>query len=78
MALFVLIGGIVYFNLNVFAPRLIPIYLRLGMPTHPVNILVMGTDLVYDKETHRKLSEGGRTDTLILVHINPLGGKVSL
>jgi LCP family protein required for cell wall assembly len=78
LALLALIAAIGYFHLNIFCPRIIPSYLRVGMPSQRMNILVMGTDLVYAKETGKKLSESGRTDTLMLIHIDPLKGKINL
>lgn len=78
IAVIVVVLGIIYFYLNLFVPKHIPFYFRAGMPTKRLNILLMGTDLVYARETHQKISEWGRTDTLILVSINPVGGKINL
>lgn len=51
-----------------------------GMPNHPSNVLVMGVDLNYTKEqlkAHPDLkSFNGRTDTMMLVHLDPSRGVV--
>ena len=39
--------------------------------TRPINILVMGIDEVLDAPAQSKAAFGGRTDTLLLVRINP-------
>jgi len=78
IAVLIVILGIAYFYLNLFMPRLIPFYCRVGMPAKRMNILLMGTDLIYARGTNKKISEWGRTDTLILVSINPVGGKIDL
>jgi len=77
-AVCMVISGILYFYLNIFKPNSIPPALRIGIPHERLNILIIGTDLVYDSASHRALSESGRSDTLILAHIDPSNGKIIL
>jgi len=76
--LIIILLGIAHFYLIVIAPRLIPFYLRPGMPERPMNVLLMGTDLVFDKETHNIISESGHSDTIVLAHIDPRACKINL
>jgi LCP family protein required for cell wall assembly len=77
-AAFAVLLGIAYFYMNLFAPKYVPLFLRLGMPHRPMNILVMGTDVVFDRDTHKKLSESGHNDMIVLVRLNPMGGQINL
>lgn len=71
--------AIIYFYLNLFAPRWIPIFLRVGILRKPTNILVLGTDITFDSATQKALPKvKARTDTIILVHIDPIRGKLNI
>ncbi|MFA4858386.1 MAG: LCP family protein [Candidatus Margulisiibacteriota bacterium] len=77
-ALLFVAAGIVYFNLYLFYPRLIPGLLLLGIPNQPENLLVIGSDYLYDIDASRiKNSQGGNSDTLILLNLNPFNKKIS-
>ena len=78
LAIIMVFLGIAYFYVTLFAPQFMPFYLRLGMPMRPINILIMGTDFVFDRETHKIISEGGHNDTIVLAHIDPKAGKINL
>jgi len=66
-----------YLWLYIFAPRVIPYFLRIGIPSKPVNILVMGTDINYDG--HRQTNGNNtRTDVLILISLNPFTSNVTM
>ncbi len=70
--------AITYFYLNIFSPRLIPTFLRVGAIRKPVNVLIMGTDLTYSAETKKPIPElEGRADTIILVHIDPVNYQIN-
>ncbi len=78
IALIFIFFGIIYFYLYIFIPRLIPYPLRIGMPHKRIVVLLLGTDLVYDKKSHRVISNEGHTDTIILINISPFTGKTNL
>ncbi len=68
---------IVYVWLFVFMPKTLPPYLTVFVPDRKMNILVMGVDHDYDEHSKRLLSRG-RSDTLMLVHIDPFRKKIDL
>ena len=77
LAVFFVLAGIVYFNLNIFSPGLIPSFLRIGVIRKPINILIMGTDITYNAETKMPMPElEGRADSILLVHIDPIKNKI--
>src|SRR3989339_840034 len=79
LALFTLIGGIVYFYLTVFTPHLVPVFLRIGSVRVPTNILILGIDMNYDRFTGQRIVDmNGRTDTIIIARIDPVGYKLKL
>ncbi|MCX5726575.1 MAG: LCP family protein [Candidatus Saganbacteria bacterium] len=43
-----------------------------------MNVLIMGTDIVYDIKTNKEISKSGLTDTLILASFFPRSGKITL
>lgn len=67
---------IIYAWLFIFMPRALPPVLRAFIPDERVNMLVMGLDNSFD-ERHR-LVRKRRTDTMILVQIDPFLGKVNM
>lgn len=78
-ALLVIALAIAYFYLNIFSPQSIPRSLRVGVLRKPVNILILGTDITFDRETHKPMPEReGRADTILLTHIDPINGRVSV
>lgn len=79
LAILVIIFAIVYFYLNLFFPHTLPNFLRIGSVRRPFNLLIFGTDLNFDSETGRPIpGMVGRTDTLLLVHIDPARGQINL
>jgi LCP family protein required for cell wall assembly len=78
LAILIVICGIIYFYCNIFAPKLIPKTLRIGTLRRPTNILVVGTDLNFDIVTRKQLKEmDGRTDSILLLHFDPVRYKLS-
>ncbi len=74
--IFVLLA-IIYFYVNLLTPRLIPNFLRIGIIRHPINILLMGTDMTFDSVTQKALPKiNARTDTLALIHVDPIRGEI--
>lgn len=78
LAILIIILGMVYFYLNLFLPARIPAILRLAVIERPLNILILGTDLTFDLITGRATTEVGRTDTILLLHFDPLRQKANL
>ncbi|MCU0641841.1 MAG: LCP family protein [Candidatus Margulisbacteria bacterium] len=77
LALLYIVVGITYFYANLFAPRLIPHFLRIGMTRRPTNILVLGTDISFNKETGEPIMEtGGRTDSIMVMRLDPISYKM--
>jgi LCP family protein required for cell wall assembly len=78
LALFTLVGGIVYFNLYFFFPRALPGLLLIGVPNHQENIILLGSDFLYEAES-RKFDDNtaGNSDSLIVMSVNPFKKKVS-
>ena len=78
IALLIIILGIIYFYLNLFAPNVIAPLFRTAVIDKPINILILGTDLNFDIKTNRKITEVSRTDTIMLLHFDPLKQRVNL
>ena len=79
LAVLVIILSILYFYLNLFSPHTLPNFLRVGSVRRPINLLIFGTDLNYDSETGKPIAGMvGRTDTLILAHLDPARGQINL
>ncbi len=77
IALLVYFLIIIYLWLFIFMPKTIPSYLTVFIPSHKKNVLVMGVDYSYDTR-HQVISSGRRTDTIILVQLNPLTNKINI
>ena len=79
LAIFVVIIGIGYFYLNIFAPRSIPKSLRIGIIRKPFNLLILGTDITFDARTRQPMpNQNGRTDTILLTRIDPIHSKINI
>ncbi len=79
LAVLIILCAIFYFNANIFAPRLIPKILRIGTIRRPTTILVLGTDVTFDAVTGEPIPEiNGRTDTVLLMRIDPMRYKMYL
>jgi LCP family protein required for cell wall assembly len=79
LAILTIIGSILYFYANLFAPRLVPRSLRIGVVRRPMNILVVGTDLNYNIDTGKIMpGSEGRTDSIMLVGIDPIHYRVNI
>lgn len=78
-AVLIIIFAIIYFDLNLFCPHLIPKTLRVGILRKPINVLFIGTDITYDSVSRKPIAElAGRADSLLLAHIDPTGYKINL
>lgn len=78
LAILVVIIAILYFYANLLVPRLTPSFLRIGATRKPVNILVLGTDLNFSAETGRRVDTNGRTDSIVLMRVDPIHYKIAL
>lgn len=79
LALATLVCGILYFYANVFLPRSVPPMMRIGSLRVPVNILILGMDMNYDRFTGQRIVDmKGRTDTIIIARIDPVRYKITL
>jgi len=78
LALLVVLAAITHLFLFILKPQKLPYFLRPIMPHRSENILIMGTDLVYDRITRKVISESGLTDTLILVRIDHKNQKLNM
>lgn len=71
-------GGIAYFYFNLFLPTHVPFIFKFGIVERPLNILVMGTDVTINADTKEKNVEKGRSDTIMLIHFDPLKNKINI
>jgi polyisoprenyl-teichoic acid--peptidoglycan teichoic acid transferase len=78
LAILTIIIGIFYFDANLFVPRLIPSFLRIGATRKPLNILILGTDLNFSAETRQQVAADGRTDSIVLMRVDPIHFKIVL
>lgn len=74
----ILFLGIIYFYFNLFFPTHIPFVLKFGIVERPINILVLGTDVTINADTKAKNVEKGRSDSIMLMHFDPLKNKINL
>jgi LCP family protein required for cell wall assembly len=78
-AILIIILAVIYFYINLFAPTLIPKSFRVGLLREPLNILILGTDVTYDRITLKPMPDRkGRADTILFAHIDPIKEKISL
>ncbi|MFH1826696.1 MAG: LCP family protein [bacterium] len=78
LAILIILLGIIYFYFNIFSPKRLPDFLRIGLPRSPINLLILGTDITYDAETGLPMPElEGRADTIMLVHIDPVKNQIN-
>ncbi|MBU1026631.1 MAG: LCP family protein [Candidatus Margulisbacteria bacterium] len=78
-AVLVIIGAVVYFYYNLFAPVSIPRPIRLGLLQKPYTILILGQDITYNAETHKPMPQlKGRADTILLTRIDPIRQRVTV
>ncbi|MFA5894134.1 MAG: LCP family protein [Candidatus Margulisiibacteriota bacterium] len=79
LALLVIFSGIFYFYANIFAPRFIPEFIRIGVVRRPTTLLILGTDINFSSETGQALKESnGRTDAIMLLRVDPINYRVYL
>ncbi len=78
LALFILVLGIIYFNFNLFFPTHIPFIFKFGIIERPINVLILGTDITFDVDHGKKDVEKGRSDTIMLLHFDPLKNRINL
>ncbi len=64
-----------YLATLILKPGLLPPLLRFGSLHEPMNVLFMGTDVVYSENSRKKKGDkeafNGRSDTLMLAHLDP-------
>ena len=77
LAVLFIIAAVAHLYVFVFTPQIIPPYLKLGIPGRPLNILLIGKDLIYDEEK-KIVPKFGNTDTLMIVHIDPTDNQALL
>ena len=79
LAILVILVAITYFYFYLFAPKLIPTSLLVGVVRRPINLLILGTDVTYDRITLKPMEDHeGRADTILLAHINPIKDQVNI
>ena len=79
LAVLIVIASILYFYANLFAPRLIPKILRIGVIRRPMNLLLVGTDITFDAVTGKPMPESqGRTDSILMLHFDPVRYRVCI
>jgi len=78
LAVLTIVIAILYFYANLLVPRLTPSFLRIGVTRKPVNILILGTDLNFSAETRQRVETNGRTDSIVLMHVDPIHYKIVL
>lgn len=79
LAALTVICGVLYFYANIFAPRLIPKVVRIGVFRRPTTILILGTDITFSAETGEPIPQiDGRTDSIFLMRIDPVHYKMYL
>jgi LCP family protein required for cell wall assembly len=76
-AFLALLIGLIYFYSYIFFPSLMPGLLKVGVPGRPYNVLIMGTDVMYNRDTHSKTDADGNSDTIILLNINPISDRAT-
>jgi len=78
IAIFVIFLGITHFYLNILFPRVLPNFLKLAIIERPLNLLILGTDITFNIDTGRADYSFGRTDTIMLLHYDPLKEKINV
>ena len=78
LAILTIIVSVIYFYANLFVPRLIPSFLRIGVTRKPLTILILGTDLNFSAETRQRVATEGRTDSILLMRVDPIHYKIVL
>ena len=78
LAVLTMILGVIYFYANLFAPGSVPGFLRIGVTRKPTTILILGTDLNFSAETGKRVVSEGRTDSIILMRVDPIHHKITL
>jgi LCP family protein required for cell wall assembly len=78
LAILTIIVSVFYFYANLFVPRLIPSFLRIGVTRKPLNILILGTDLNFSAETRQRIVTESRTDSILLMRVDPIHYKIVL
>jgi LCP family protein required for cell wall assembly len=77
IAISFVVVAVVHFFIMLFTPQILPPFLKLGVPGRPLNLLLVGKDLVYDIDG-KVLPALGNTDALEIIHINPITNKILL
>ncbi|MFA6431364.1 MAG: LCP family protein [Candidatus Margulisiibacteriota bacterium] len=79
LAICTILLGILYFYLTVFAPKFIPSFFRVATIRRPITLLLLGTDVSFDPVTKEPVfNVKGRTDSLLLIRMDPIRGKVTI
>lgn len=71
-----------YIATLILKPSLLPPLLRFGSLHEPANVLFMGTDVVYSENNRKKKADKeaftGRSDTIMLAHLDPYRNTVGI
>jgi LCP family protein required for cell wall assembly len=78
LAILTIIFGILFFYANIFVPGSIPKFLRIGAARRPATILLLGTDITFNAETGKAMASDGRTDSIILMRVDPIRQRIVL
>ena len=77
IALAVVGFGLIYLLANIFTPRYLIPTLRLESLDCPLNLLIMGTDVIYG-EKGQPLERSGRSDVMVLAKLDPFLCRMNL
>jgi len=78
LALLTILVGILYFYANIFSPGSIPRIVRIGTIRQPINLLILGTDLNFNEQGKIITGMEGRTDSILLVRVDPIHYQVNI
>ncbi len=79
LAVLLVFIAIIYFNLNLFSPKRVPFFLRIGIIRQPINVLLLGTDMNYSAETGEPMPElPARADSIVIAHFDPANSQINL
>ena len=78
LAILTVMLGILYFYLNVFAPKLIPSFFRVATIRRPITLLLLGTDVSFDEKGEPVFNIKGRTDSILLIRLDPIRYKATI
>lgn len=71
-----LAGTFVILAVHLAFPRWLPPFIKMGIPRSTQTILLVGSDISYDG--HTKLRSTGRSDTIMVIQVQPTQQKLQL